>query len=141
MAEYYNTTEDKIIVNEISRGSINVSFYYEQGNPEYSKSTEKHLKGKLIKEEQLFKFLNLSANHFDSKGDINFVDKTRAYEQVRGRLPYYQPSGWVRYGLDVKKWIKDGDKDWLKMNGCDEEWAVMFHGVKDQLNTVVKKIA
>lgn len=85
--------------------------------------------------------MNLSARHFDSKGDINFFNQYGATEQVRGRLPYYQPGGWIRYGLDVRRWIRDGDKDWLKMDGNDGEWAVMFHGIKSHLTTAVKSIA
>jgi hypothetical protein len=37
--------------------------------------------------------------------------------------------------------MKDGDKNWLKMDGCDEEWAVMYHGVTRDLKSSVKSTA
>ena len=47
----------------------------------------------------------------------------------RGYFPYYQPAGWIRYGLNVEKYNKKG-KQWLAMNGDPGEWAVMYHGVQ-----------
>jgi predicted ATP-grasp superfamily ATP-dependent carboligase len=53
MAQYYNTTPDRIIVQEIVKGSVNVKFYYSPGVPDgqiiMSSSTKRHLKDRLIK--------------------------------------------------------------------------------------------
>jgi hypothetical protein len=34
------------------------------------------------------------------QGDINFKDRKAQIEE-RGKLPYYQPNGWIRFGLNV----------------------------------------
>jgi hypothetical protein len=78
--------------------------------------------------------LQLTSADFDSRGDIDFIKSNVAEEQVRGFFPYYQPSGWVRYGLNVKRYHTTAagteDDSWLKMNGNPSEWAVMYHGVR-----------
>ncbi len=54
----------------------------------------------------------------DKNGDIDFVKSHKATEQVRGGLPYYQPNGWMRYGLNIQKYNdKDGNDNWLRMDG------------------------
>jgi hypothetical protein len=107
MAAHYSCITDRIIIQEIVRGSILVKFYYEAGVPDgqdiYSKSEKRHLKGRLIKEKSLFEALELSEEDLDSDGDIDFFQQYVAEEQVRGYFPYFQAPGWIRYGLDVKK--------------------------------------
>lgn len=92
------------------------------------------MKGRLLKEENLFCKLQLSEEDFDKKGDIEFAIKRTAQEQIRGYFPYFQPAGWIRYGLNVKKYLKD-DK-WFAMDGNPGEWAIMYHGVGDPLGLV-----
>lgn len=53
----------------------------------------------------------------DTKGDISFIDRKAQIEE-RGNLPYYQPNGWIRFGLNVKRYHNlDKNNNWLKMNG------------------------
>ena len=43
---------------------------------------------------------------------------------------YYHPGKpWRRKGLNVSKHNKNGNDDWLKMDGRKGEWAVAFHGI------------
>jgi hypothetical protein len=137
MAQYYNTSEDQIIVQSITKGSLLIDFYYKE-DERRPFSQLLSLKGRLLKEERLFNSLQLTSEDFDSKGDIDFITQHTAKEQVRGFFPYYQPSGWVRYGLNVAKYhaIDGGSDSWLKMNGNPKEWAVMYHGVRDPIGEV-----
>jgi len=49
----------------------------------------------------------------DTKGDISFIDR-KAQIEKRGNLPYYQPNGWIRFGLNVKRYHNlDKNKNWL----------------------------
>lgn len=69
----------------------------------------------MLKEEALFTTLQLTEGDFNEDGNIDFVDTFEAEEQERGYFPYYQPAGWIRYGLNIEKYGED--KQWLKMDG------------------------
>jgi hypothetical protein len=72
MAHHYNSSEDKIIVRSIMKGSLVVDFYYSKAEgPVYSQLPS--LKGQLLKEEKLFNKLQLTSADFDSRGDIDFI--------------------------------------------------------------------
>ena len=47
----------------------------------------------------------------------------------RGGEPYFQPVGWIRYGLKVKLVYKDIPR-WCANDGNPDEWAVLYHGFK-----------
>lgn len=56
----------------------------------------------------------------------------------RGGLPYFQPIGWYRFGLNIETYnSKDRNSDWIGMNRNPNEWAVFFHGLKDPKNSVL----
>lgn len=105
MANYFHTVPERIFVREIVRSSILVKFFYAAGPPKdgkgeevASKPVEPHLKGRLLETELLFSKLQLSKEDFNPDGDIDFT-YNEAREDVRGYFPYYQPAGWIRYGL------------------------------------------
>lgn len=74
MSKYLGTTEDKIIITAIEKGSINVKFYYENSTPEYVRPKQSPFHGRLLKEEQVFNQLNLCPEHFCQQGDMNFSE-------------------------------------------------------------------
>jgi hypothetical protein len=98
------------------------------------------LRGQLVKEERLFNTLQLTPTDFDLKGDLDCIKTNTASEQVRGFFPYYQPTGWMRYGLNIERYhtTTAGTKDesWLKMDGSPNEWAVMYHDVRLPTNSI-----
>ncbi len=57
--------------------------------------------------------------------NFEFRDQTL----IRGGEPYYQPTGWIRYGLNVKLAYKDVSK-WCSDDGNPDEWAILYHGFK-----------
>jgi hypothetical protein len=85
------------------------------GVPDGEEIYSKNLKGRLGKEELLFSKLELSEEDLDAEGDIEFVEKHTAEEQARGNFPYYQAPGWIRVGLNVKRYGED--RIWLSMDG------------------------
>lgn len=57
--------------------------------------------------------------------------------EERGGYPYYKPIGWLRFGLNVTHYsLEDGNSEWIDKNHSNE-WAVMYHGVKNPTKTIV----
>ncbi len=46
----------------------------------------------------------MSHNVFNSHGNKNFVSEYEASVKFVGGLPYFQPNGWIRYGLNINKY-------------------------------------
>ena len=69
----------------------------------------------------------LNVKDFDSRGNCIF---SQGDEQIRGGEVYYQPSArWERFGLNVRN--RFNDNGWIEMDGNKNEWAVAFHGVRE----------
>ncbi|XP_063728972.1 uncharacterized protein LOC134856632 [Symsagittifera roscoffensis] len=89
--------------------------------------------GSIESEKRKLCVISLTADDFDSRGDIKFKHKS-GQQLWRGGMHYFQPnSGWIRVGLKCMDRY-DGNNDWLAMNGNPNEWAVGFHG-SDQKGT------
>ncbi len=81
-----------------------------------------------VKQQKNLKELKFTADMIDTKGNFDFTNFGET--QIRGKLPYHQPKGWIRIGLRVTG--KHGTNDrWLAMDANPDEWAVGFHGLKD----------
>ena len=81
------------------------------------------------------KTFRLCPSDFDPRGNFHFP-KPNGDIQMRGGLIYYQPNDqWERIGLRVLD--RFPDDGWLKMDGNQKEWAVAFHGVRNNVNNIV----
>jgi len=64
---------------------------------------------------------------FDFQYNRDYRDWDGPEKEVRGGIEYSLPKGWKRYACRVKN--KYGsDNSWLRLDGCDGEWAVAYHG-------------
>ena len=63
----------------------------------------------------------------------------------RGGYDYYEPIGWMGFGLKVLGKYDNGNNDWLACNGNKNEWAVAYHGIgisqNYNLENVINNIA
>ena len=80
-----------------------------------------------------FEKFQLSESEFDSTGDYQFPQPSKASVQERGGFPYFQPVIGKRIGTKVKNVFED-DK-WLSMDNSKGEYAVGFHGINNPLTT------
>ena len=70
-------------------------------------------------------FLRKPKSLLDPAGDrFEFALKN---DLKRGNQPYYQPIGWIRYGLNIKL-LYPNIAEWLSKDGNAKEWAVGYHG-------------
>jgi hypothetical protein len=60
---------------------------------------------------------------------FNFDHHNGKNDLKRGGLAYNAPFGWIRYGINIKILFPDINK-WLANDGNKEEWAVAYHGFK-----------
>ncbi len=99
--------------------------------PNPTKSTAKPIKftnfleiHPVIKE---FKFLLTPKSLLDPSLDTFEFKETNPL--VRGGEPYYEPIGWIRYGLNIKLAYKDfSHMKWCTEDNNAEEWAIVYHG-------------
>jgi len=81
----------------------------------------------VIKQTPIIKYLTINANHFDSKGDMDW-EEDHYDSEPRGGLDYFFPKGWKGYGLKVLGKYPPNDK-WLT-EWDHTGWAIGYHGVR-----------
>lgn len=56
--------------------------------------------------------------------------KGRISPMQRGGVPYSLPIGWKRFAVRVAGQFDNGDNTWMCLDGRKGEWAVAYHGTK-----------
>ena len=130
VSEFYNLSEDEIVILDLKRGSVNVTFTTTNPiifqNFDFKKIYDKQFVD--ITEQALFESCKLSEDLFDPKGN-NFGDGYEQYNFIRGGEKYDPPYEWHAYGLKVLNNYDHGNNDWLGHDNNKNEWAVAYHGV------------
>ena len=130
ISNYYNTSEDNILIIDIQRGSILVNFATADNilitDEDMNKVFGKNYID--ITEKALFEGCKISEDLLDPKGN-NFGDGYEKNNLIRGGEVYDPPYEWHAYGLKVLNNYDNGNNDWIGCNNNDKEWAVAYHGV------------
>ena len=118
LSESLKVPEDKIYISEIKQDKILISY------PSSCSSAT------ITGQKRIFDHFEFSDEDFDTQGDRDYLEHPSNITS-RGGYPYYQPAGWRRYGINVDSYSqKDGSDHWITRNSINE-WAVMYHGVKN----------
>jgi hypothetical protein len=136
LSKDYNIPKKTIIVTYPQRGSFRVQLIFENNEfddldlDEFKKKFENDFSElrnlKEIHKSIIFEACKLSKNILDKRGNRTEWGKI----EYRGNKPYYPPTGWIGYGLNVKD--KYENNDWLGMNNSKNEWCVAYHGIGSQ---------
>ena len=142
LSKLYNISENDIVILDIKRGSVEVSFtlLVKINNIDEGLKAIFRKKYVHITEEVLFKGCKISEELLDPKGN-NFGYGYEQYNFIRGGEIYDPPYEWFGYGLKVLNNYDNMNNDWLACNNNPNEWAVAYHGVGGKnCGTVFKNV-
>ena len=90
-------------------------------------------------------FKNNEEYKFNKCDEDESNGKNCQLNKKRGGYDYYEPIGWMGFGLKVLGKYDNGNNDWLACNGNKNEWAVAYHGIgisqNYNLENVINNIA
>ena len=130
MCDFYNISENNIIILDITKGSVNVNFTTNTdiniNRNDLNKIFGKQYKD--ITEKALFEGCKISEDLLDPRGN-NFGNGYEKRNFLRGGEIYDPPYEWHGYGLRVLNNYDNGNNDWIGCNNKINEWAVAYHGI------------
>ncbi|CAD8209587.1 unnamed protein product [Paramecium octaurelia] len=150
-----NIPIDQVEILGVSKGSFEISFNITgndpdsiqqqiKNNPNAKKFLNEYCNGKVEylkyfdQASKSAKGVTLSFDDFNPSHNMSWEGFKEKEQRgpAQHRYDYYFPRGCYGFGLNVKKY---GNDDWLKMDGNQGEWRILYHGTKqDAVNSITK---
>ena len=121
---------DTIFKKEKNKNGQNINISEKMRN--LANCDDKRVKIKSIYEKNILGICKLSLDMLDNRGNRNPPDSWPPNPEKRGKFTYFPPdNNWIGFGLKVLGRYDNGNDNWIKMNGNENEWAIAYHGTSE----------